>query len=146
MSRKTSEPAPIRPHKLLGGFPNPGLEMALDSGRDGADILGLILGPRDAELVHVDVETGTSADAHAPPDPDARADAPRDHRRDRHALGGIAEEGHLDAVGVVEVGDETEPAATAHIIHDEARGLLCLVHAGGAAAPEETSGIETLPL
>src|SRR4026209_103525 len=113
MPRKTLEPAPIRPHKLLGGFPNPGLVMALDGGRDGADILGLILRSWDAELVHVDVETRAPADADAAPDPNARADAPRDHRRDRHALGGIAEEGHLDAVGVVEVGDETEPAATA---------------------------------
>ena len=47
---------------------------------------------------------------------------------------------------VVEIGDEAEPAALAHIIHDQARGLLRLVLAGGAAAAEQAARIELLAL
>src|SRR4029077_18108898 len=146
MSRKTSKPAPIRPHELLGSLPDPDLEMALDGGRDGADILGLILRPWDAELVHIDIEAGAPADTNATPDPDAGADASRNHRSDRHALGRVAEEWHLDAVCVVEIGDESEPAAPAHIVHDQTRGLLRLVLSGRTAASEQASRIEAFPL
>src|SRR5512139_4309263 len=120
--------------------------MALDRRRDVADVLGLIAGARDPELVDIDVEAGAVADAHAAADPDARTDSPRDHRRDRHALGGIAEERNCDAVGVPEIRDEAEPAPLAHIIHDEARGLLRLVLASRAAASEQAAGIEGLTL
>src|SRR5688572_9200399 len=99
-------------------FPDPGLEMSLNCGGDVADILRLIGGARDPELVHVDIETRAVADAQATADPDARADAPGDHRRDRHALGGIAEERYGHALRIIEVGDESEPAALAHIVHD----------------------------
>src|SRR5262245_49964147 len=120
--------------------------MALDRGRDGADILGLIAGARDPELVDIDVEAGAVADSDAAADPDAGADPAGNHGGDRHALGRVTEEGDRDAVRIVEVGDEAEPPALAHVIHDQTRGLLRLVLAWGPAAPEQAAGIEPLAL
>src|SRR5262245_61547985 len=116
--------------------------MALDRGRDGADILGLIAGARDPELVDIDVEAGAIADSNAAADPDAGADPAGDHGRDRHALGRVTEEGDRDAVCIVKIGDEAEPPALAHVIHDQSRGLLRLVLTGRPAASEQAAGIE----
>src|SRR5215207_6087164 len=113
--------------------------MALDRGRDGADVFGLIAGARNPELVDIDVEASPVADPDAAPDPDAGADPSRDHGGDRHALGRMAEERDGDAVGVVEVGDEAEPAALPHVIHDQARGLLRLIDAGRTATAEQAA-------
>src|SRR3954454_22968264 len=110
--------------------------MALDRGGDAADVLGLIVGARDPELIHIDVEASALADAKAPSDPDARAHPPGDHRRDGHALCRIAEEGHLDPLGVVEIRNEAKPAALADVIHDQPRRLLALFGTGGATASE----------
>src|SRR6185312_10799405 len=98
-----SGPAPIRPHELVGIFPDPELEMPLDGRGNVADVFRLIVGARDTQLIHVDIEAGALADSHAAPDPDAGADPARYHRRDRHALGGVAKERHFDPLRVVEV-------------------------------------------
>src|SRR4029077_10501413 len=84
-----SGPAPVRPHELVGIFPDPELEMPLNRRGNVADVFRLIVGAWDTQLIHVDVEAGALADAHAAPDPDAGADPARDHRRARQALRGV---------------------------------------------------------
>src|SRR6476620_2235766 len=136
----SSRPAAVRPHELIGIFPDPDLEMPLNCRGNVADVLRLIVGARDAQLIHIDVEAGAIADAQAAHDPYARADPARDHRRDRYALGRITEKRHLDPLRIVEVGDEAEPASLAHIVHDQPRGLLSLFLARRAPAAEQPPG------
>ena len=117
--------------------------MALDVGGNGADILGLIAGARDTELVDIDVEAGPVADANTSADPDAGADAASNHGGDRHALGGIAEERHFDPLGVVQIGDEAEATALAHGVAEaeqarEASRALFAGHGHNVSADDES--------
>src|SRR6478736_3635520 len=85
--RRPLAPAPVAPHPLLRSVADPCLELLLHMGHGPADVLGLIGRARHAQFLELDLEAARRADALDPRQPDARADAARDHGADGLRLG-----------------------------------------------------------
>src|SRR5581483_7311106 len=93
---------------------------------DRSDVVGLVGGAGNLELLELDAEAALLAHAQAARHPDAGARAARDHGRGRHRPRRLAEERHRYAGAVVQVANEAQPAALAHEIHDAPGGSVAL--------------------
>ncbi len=97
---------------------------------------------RNFEFLDLDAEAALRSHAYAARHPQPRALAPRDDSRNGDGFRGRAEERHGDAAVVEEIADETQTAAAAYVIRDQARGGGGFLHV--VAASEQAAGIEVL--